>query len=330
MREKIGLFFWWISNEATVSISSATNVINNIDTKKYELILIYRHTDNFFYNIKNISDIKTISSKNRISIEDFKKKFDIALLMTHGKRWEDWVIQSIFELQKIPYCGCRVLWSSLCMDKVVMKSLLKWLNIPQTKFFVIDTILDDKNNIQKIINKASKILKLPIYVKPSNSGSSVWITKVESYEKLSNAVEIAAKHDNKIVIEQGLLSPREIEVAVLWNNSLIMSDPGELIINKEFYSYDDKYKKNKTQINIPASITVLQKNKIKTLAKKVYQILDCRWFARIDFFMVKDKIYLNEINTLPWFTNSSMFPMLIQNSGISYKDLITKIIELAY
>jgi D-alanine-D-alanine ligase len=147
---------------------------------------------------------------------------------------------------------------------------------------------------------------------------------------LNKAIKEAGKHDNKILIEQWLIHPREIEVAVMGNENLTISQPWELVKVEDFYSFDEKYKFNKTQVNIPAKLTNTQKNQIRNLAEKIYHLCDCKWFARVDLFLSKGKIYLNEINSLPWFTDISMFPMLMKSTWLIYKQLINKIIELAY
>lgn len=325
--KKIWLFFWWISNEAEVSINSAKNIFKHFDHKKYALVLIYRHKDGSFYTIKNINKL---SEKKILHIDNFKKTFDIALPITHGKYWEDGILQSIFTMQKIKYCGCHVLSSALCMDKSLFKIFLAGHNIPQTKFVDINFQFMNTMNIEHRIKKIKKTLSLPLYVKPSNSWSSVGISKITQYGQLNEAIKEANNHDHKILIEEWLISPKEIEIAILGNDELIISEPGELILSKDFYDYKDKYKNNEARVCIPANISLSEKKKIKELAQKVYKICDCSGFARIDFFIVNKNIYLNEINTLPWFTDISMFPMLMTHHGLSYTQLINKIISLAY
>ncbi len=167
-------------------------------------------------------------------------------------------------------------------------------------------------------------------MKPANSWSSLGISKVNEPSELDNAIKLASLHDTRIIIEQGLNSPKEIEVAVLGNSDLFISDPGELILVKDFYNYDDKYTLNQSSMQIPADISELQKQDIKKIAKKVYKLCNCSGFARIDFFISDGNIYLNEINTLPGFTDISMFPMLMKNMWLRYSELIDKIIELSY
>lgn len=325
--KKVGLIFGGLSNESQVSIISAKNIAKNFDYQKYKLSLVYWYKDGRAYLLK---DIDRLSQKKIIPIEKFKKLFDVILPVTHGRYGEDGYLQGLLETLKIKYCGCRVLSSALCMDKAVFKTFVAGQNILQTKFKVIDYTIQSQKEISAVVRSIKKDLKLPVYVKPANSGSSVGITKVEKWASLLSAIKFARQHDSKIIIEQGLNHPREIEVAVLGNEKLAISNPGELKLAKDFYDYDDKYKKGEARQVIPADLPANTKKEIKKLTEKIYRLCDCRGFARIDFFLHSGKIYLNEINTLPGFTDISMYPMLMRNTGLTYKQLINKIIELAY
>jgi len=328
-KKTVGIFFGGISNEADISIISAQNIIKNFDRKKYNLVLVYWHTDNQFYVLKDAIEMKGISKKNRITADDFSRLFDVALPITHGKYGEDGALQGLFEIQKVPYCGCRVLSSSLCMDKAVFKTFLAGQQINQVNFDAIDLRGKKQADVEKWIAKIKETFRLPVFIKPSNSGSSVGVVKVTDFNKLKKAIKDAAQHDDKIVVEQGLVNPREIEVAVLGNDELIVSDPGELVVDGTFYDFDEKYKNNKTQVVIPAKLNSQMKEKIKSTAANAYRLCDCKGFARVDFFVDGNRIYLNEINTLPGFTDISMYPMLMKNTGLSYEELINFIISLA-
>jgi len=325
--KKVWLFFGGMSNEAEVSINSAKNIVRYFDYKKYQLILIYWDKNGTFYTVK---DINKLNIKKYISISDFKKIFDIALPITHGKYWEDWTLQSIFAMQKIKYCGCHVLSSALCMDKSLFKLFLAGYDIPQTKFVDIDLQLMTDSEIKKRIKEIKKTFALPLYIKPSNSWSSVGISKITKYKDLNKAIKDASKHDSKILVEEWLISPKEIEIAITGNKELIVSEPGELVLTKDFYDYEDKYKNNEATVRIPANISDIERKKIQNFAQKAYKLCDCSGFARVDFFIANKKIYLNEINTLPGFTDISMFPMLMTHKHMTYKQLINKIISLAY
>lgn len=328
-KTRVGLFFGGLSNEADISIISAKNIIKYFDYKQYTLVMVYWHKNNQFYILKNAEEIKNISEKNKINVGDFSKLFDVALPITHGKYGEDGALQGLLEIQKVPYCGCRVLSSSLCMDKAVFKTFLAGHKINQVKFDFIDLRNKKQNDVERWIVKIKNNFELPVYIKPSNSGSSVGINKVTDFKNLKKAVRDAARHDDKILVEQGLVNPREIEVAVLGNEELTISDPGELVLDGAFYDFDEKYEKNRTPVAIPAKLDSKTKHKIKNMAEKVYHLCDCKGFARVDFFINNDKVYLNEINTLPGFTDISMFPMLMKSAGIHYTNLINIIIKLA-
>ncbi|SEM07161.1 D-alanine-D-alanine ligase [Syntrophus gentianae] len=328
-KKTVGLFFGGLSNEADISVISAKNIIKAFDYKKYNLVLVYWHKNNQFYILENAEEVNDLSGKKEIHVGDFSKLFDVALPITHGKYGEDGALQGLLEIQKVPYCGCRVLSSSLCMDKAVFKTFLAGHSIRQVKFDFIDLRDKKQSDVESWIEQIERNFELPVYIKPSNSGSSVGITKVTDFKNLKKAVREAARHDDKILAEQGLVNPREIEVAVLGNDELTISDPGELVLEGAFYDFDEKYTKNQTQVAIPADLEAQTREEIKKITEKVYHLCDCKGFARVDYLLADNEVYLNEINTLPGFTDISMFPMLMKSAGINYKDLITKIIKLA-
>jgi len=337
MKQIIWLIFGWISNEAEVSIESAKNIIKNFDHNKYNLVKIFRSKDNNFYIINNChceftkqSIEFSINNKIKIELKDFKSKFDIAFLITHWKYGEDWVLQSILELENMQYTGCRVVSSSVCMNKAVFKNILKWTDINQVDYEILDFTANTEEEINEIKLNLKTKFKLPIYIKPANSGSSIGITKLTDRSKLDSAILEAKEHDDIILIEEWLENFRELEVWVIWNSNLKISNPWELVKDYDFYSFDEKYVVNNIQIETPAKITDNQSLEIKKIAKKAYKLYDCKWFARIDFFLHNDKIYLNEINTIPGFTEISAFPVLMKSTGMTYTDIINEIIELAY
>lgn len=327
--KRVALFFGGLSNEAEVSIISATNVVANFDYSKYKLSLVYWHSDGYFYLLPDMESRKSLKQKMRLAVEDFSKRFDLALLMTHGRYGEDGILQSILESQRLPYSGAGILASALCMDKMIFKEMMKGAGLPQLPFVSFDYKRQSETEIKTLISQAKKKLSLPIYIKPANSGSSVGISRVSSWKDLAKALKEAKKHDHKIVIEEGLSGHREIEVAVLGNDKLLISDLGELVLAQDFYDFEEKYKKGRTEFLVPAPLSASLRKKIKDLAKKAYELADVRGFARVDFFLAKNKVYLNEINTLPGFTDISMYPRLMKSAGISYKNLINRLIQLA-
>lgn len=323
----IALFFGGPGNEAKVSIMSAQHVAAHFDYKKYKLILIYWSHNKNFYIVDNFLAIKKPS--NRVKEPQFKSLFDVALLLTHGKYGEDGTLQRILKKAKVKYCGSGVKASALCMDKARTKKLLTKHHIKQVRFEIINLNIPNTKKIDKKLNIIKNNYNLPLFVKPANSGSSLGITKVVKFSQLAKSITTACLYDKKILIEQGLINPREIEVGILGNTKIIVSEPGELILSKQFYDYNDKYVKNKTKISIPAILTPTEIKEIKKLAARIYRLYGCRGFARIDFFITNNTVYFNEINTLPGFTRFSMYPNLMMNMGMSFKQLLSKIITLA-
>lgn len=246
-------------------------------------------------------------------IETLKKQ-DVIFPVLHGLYGEDGTIQGLFEMIKVPYVGCKVLASSLAMDKVYTKIIIEKAGIKQTKseyirkfnenYIYIDKTFNEKIcTIDEICEIMEKNLKYPMFVKPSNSGSSVGVNKAETKEELKEMIKIASKYDKKILVEQGIVG-REVECAVLGNEEAIASNVGEIKSAEEFYSFDAKYKNQESRTLIPAEISKENQEKIRKLAIKAFKAIDGKGLSRVDFF-VEDKteeIYLNEINTLPGFT----------------------------
>lgn len=327
--KKIGLIFGGPSNEHEVSLMSARNVVKYFDYEHFELVLIYWGKNGVFYCVPEVDATSVVKEGDQIHLENFNSAFDIALLMTHGRFGEDGVLQGLFGSQNIPYCGSGVLGSAVCMDKALFKELMLGAGIRQTKFLYAEFVEEREEKIREFMNQVELSLKFPLFVKPANSGSSVGISKVKQFDDLEHAILLALKHDTKVIVEEGLEGVREIEVAVLGNDKLLISSAGELMPGEEFYDYDDKYKLGKSIVTIPAKLHPAQEQAIRTLAEKSYRLAGCRGFARVDFFIYKEEVFLNEINTLPGFTDISMFPMLMKNCGLSYTELLNKIISFS-
>jgi D-alanine-D-alanine ligase len=258
---------------------------------------------------------------------------DVIFPVLHGTFGEDGTIQGLLELADIPYVGAGVLGSAAGMDKDIMKSLFIAAGIPIVKHV---TILrsDWEKHAKKVAKLVDAKLGYPVFVKPANLGSSVGISKAHNRAELGPAIEEAAKFDRKIVIEQGVggkkKKAREIECSVLGNDEPVASVPGEIVPVKEFYDYDAKYLDEGSELIIPAKLTKTQTKKVQELAVKAFKAVDCSGLARVDFLMdpKTQKIYLNEINTMPGFTSISMYPKLWAASGLSYSDLIDRLIRL--
>jgi D-alanine-D-alanine ligase len=258
---------------------------------------------------------------------------DVIFPVLHGTFGEDGTIQGLLELADIPYVGAGVLGSAAGMDKDIMKSLFIASGIPIVKHVTIlrSAWERDPKRVQKLMESK---LTYPVFVKPANLGSSVGISKAHNRKELGPAIEEAAKFDRKIVIEQGVggkkEKAREIECSVLGNDEPVASVPGEIVPGKEFYDYTAKYVDEGSQLIIPAKLTKAETKRVQDLAVAAFRAVDCSGLARVDFLMdpKTEKIYLNEINTMPGFTSISMYPKLWAASGLEYADLIDRLIQL--
>jgi D-alanine-D-alanine ligase len=258
---------------------------------------------------------------------------DVIFPVLHGTFGEDGTIQGLLELADIPYVGAGVLGSAAGMDKDIMKSLFIASGIPIVKHVTIlrSAWEKDPKKVQKLMESK---LTYPVFVKPANLGSSVGISKAHNRKELGPAIEEAAKFDRKIVIEQGVggkkEKAREIECSVLGNDEPVASVPGEIVPGKEFYDYTAKYVDEGSQLIIPAKLTKAEIKKVQDMAVAAFKAVDCSGLARVDFLMdpKTEKIYLNEINTMPGFTSISMYPKLWAASGLGYADLIDRLIQL--
>ena len=346
---KLGVIFGGISSEHDVSVVSGTSVIKNLNKKKYDITPIYVSKDGKWYiYTKPIEQIEVLTIGEEIeeksiieNLEKTLKEFDVVFPVLHGLGGEDGSIQGMLELFKVPYVGCGILASTIGMDKVYAKIVFDKANIKQAKYEYIRKynekyIYIDKNFNEKVLelkdicNIINDNLDYPMFVKPSNSGSSVGITRVKNKEELEKAIEYASQYDKKILIEEGLIG-KEVECAVLGNEDVISSCVGEIKPAEEFYSFDAKYKNSESKVLIPADLPKEMSNEIRKLAIKAFKAIDGKGLSRVDFFANEktEEIFINEINTLPGFTQISMYPKLFENVGIPYSELLDKLIELA-
>lgn len=345
-KKNLGIILGGRSTENEVSCMSGMSVIKHLDSEKYNIYTIYISKSGEWFEVQNIEGKEKIGeeTKDKIiinNIVEYLKKLDVVFPVLHGLYGEDGTIQGLLELLKIPYVGCGVLASSIGMDKVYSKIVFEKAQIPQAPYCYIRKIgknyvyIDTKFNehsleLNQIVGKISESLKFPVFVKPSNSGSSVGVKRAKDTNELKEAIVYASKFDSKVLVEQGIVG-KEIECAVLGNNDVISSCTGEVKAADEFYSFDAKYNNNESKTIIPAKISEEKSEEIKKLAKKVFKALDGKGLARVDFFVEEEteKVYINEINTLPGFTNISMYPMMFEHSGIPYTELLDKLISLA-
>jgi D-alanine-D-alanine ligase len=269
------------------------------------------------------------------------KAIDVVFPVLHGTFGEDGTIQGLFELAGIPYVGSGVLGSAAGMDKDIMKRLFAQARLPIVKHVTL-LRADWENSPRKAVAQVEAAIKYPVFVKPANLGSSVGISKVHSRKELAPALTMAARYDRKLVVEQGVggktrrggqaAKARELEVAVLGNDAPQASVVGEIIPGKEFYDYEAKYLSEGSVPVIPAKLTRGESKQVREMAVAAFRACDLSGLARVDFLMEPDgkrRIFLNEVNTLPGFTRISMYPKLWEATGLSYKDLITRLIELA-
>ncbi len=333
---KVCIIYGGVSTEHDISIKSAKSIYENIDKDKYIVKRAFIKKDG------NWLDEEENEIKNII---DYLKRFDVVFPVLHGLHGEDGTIQGLLEMINVPYVGCKVLASSIGMDKGYTNMIFDRLGIRQAKYLYIRKypntgyLFFDENHTEQSLNLEElknmiikKINKYPLFVKPSNSGSSVGVSKVDNEKELSDAIVYAFKFDNKILIEEGIVG-KEVEVAILGNNNLgfEVSNVGEIKSAESFYSFNAKYENKESKVIIPANLNQDIVKEIQAIAKKAFKGIDGNGLARIDFFVEENtnKVYLNEINTMPGFTDISMYPLLMMNYGYTYSSLIDKLISLA-
>ncbi len=313
---RLGVIYGGKSGEHEVSIMSADSVIAAVDPEKYEVVRIFISKEGWW----------TIAGQP-LNPWDLRSYIDFALPILHGPNGEDGTVQGLLKLAGIPYGGCNVLGCSVTMDKIVAKKVFACEGLKQAPYIAFT----DADDMEAVIDEACSRLQFPMFVKPSNMGSSVGITKAHDREELTRAIDLAKQYDSRLLIEQGI-NAREIESAVMGNTVLCCGRVGEIIPGAEFYDYDDKYFSGASQLLIPAPIREEQEQAVKEMARKAYLACGCSGFARVDFLMDKDteEIYINEINAIPGFTKTSMFPMLMMAAGMPYAEIIDRIVELGY
>ncbi len=337
---QVGLLFGGKSVEHEISLRSARNVYQHLDRSYFNPVLIGITKKGNWHLLEDIDQSIDSAPPLNLSLGHSRHTFptvdqqggtgllDVIFPVLHGTDGEDGSIQGMLQSVNIPFAGSGVLGSSVAMDKLISKQLLKDAGIPTSKF--IDLTGQDISKVS--YEQIENILGLPFMVKPISLGSSVGISKVSSEQEYLKAIEESLQYDQGLLAEQ-YISGRELECAILGNTVPRASDPGEIIVSSkyEFYTYDAKYKDpHAVEIKVPAVLDHLIVEQIKDLSLRAYKVLRCEDFARVDLFLKDNQtIYINEINTIPGFTNSSMFPSLWAQHGISYSELITKILHLA-
>jgi D-alanine-D-alanine ligase len=340
------------SGEHEVSLSSARSVVDQLNPERYQVLQVgINHAGEWLwceYSGRTLDEMQKGNSEClvpvvllpypaegavyavRSSTLERIAQIDVVIPILHGTFGEDGCLQGFLELTDIPYVGAGVLGSALGMDKSVFKDVMRAHQIP-----VVESSLILRSEIHQdlpgVIAKLEQRLPYPVFVKPANLGSSVGITKCNSPSDLVEGLMEAARYDRRILVERGI-NAREIEVSVLGNENPQASVPGEVLPSREFYSYEAKYLDGTSGLLIPAPLTEEQTRLIQTMAVRVYQAIDCAGMARVDFLLDKDtgEIFLGEINTIPGFTEISMYPKLWKASGLDYAQLLDRLIELAF
>lgn len=339
MKKKIAVIFGGQSSEYSVSLESAYSVLSHIDQEKFDVYMIgitsQGEWKRFEGDITLIRDNQwnnaalkeVVFSKNcvlEIKNQNIQKvKIDAVFPILHGKNGEDGSIQGLIQLVGIPLIGCDVLSSALCMDKYRAHELVKGAGIRVPKSVYID-------GWQEYVFKKNQILQLqlPIYVKPVRSGSSLGICRLESFEQLDKAIQKAFLHDLHVLIEEEVKG-FEIGCAVMGNDTLLTGRVDEIELSSGFFDFDEKYTLKTSKIHVPARISPALEKQAQQLAQKIYRILGCRVFARVDMFLTNDQQFVfNEVNTIPGFTAHSRYPMMMEKQGISFQELLTQLIEM--
>ncbi|QOR36131.1 D-alanine--D-serine ligase VanG [Clostridium sp. 'deep sea'] len=344
-KKRIAVIFGGHSSEYSVSLQSASAVIQNINQEKYETLLIgitkYGNWYKYNGNIANILNdswynpidcVPALISPNRGSSEIIelnskaviRHKVDVVFPILHGKFGEDGTLQGLLELSGIPYVGCDTLSSALCMDKDLAHIIAKVAGVKIPNYIVINK----NTSIVEVIHKI-KSLEYPLIVKPAKAGSSFGITKVDNEKELSLAIKTASIHDKKIVIEE-FIKGFEVGCAIFGNDKLTIGEVDEIELSKGFFNYTEKYSLQTSKIHLPARLNKNITNKVKNTALKLYKALQCKGFARVDMFVTPTgEIVFNEINTIPGFTTHSRFPNMLKGIGLGFTEIIDNLIDLA-
>jgi D-alanine-D-alanine ligase len=344
-RLRVGVLFGGRSGEHEVSLVSAASVIRGMDPDKFEPVPIGITKDGHWLigegAVKMLPEVLKGGRRVMLTADPTEaalvpldrgagaQRLDVIFPVMHGTFGEDGTIQGMLELAGLPYVGAGVLGSAVGMDKDVSKRLCEAAGIPVVPWVTVYRWRWEKEP-QAVRAEIEAKFEYPVFVKPATLGSSVGMTKVHDAGELGPALDLACEYGMKIMVEKAVTA-REIEVSVLGNHEPIASVPGEIVPHREFYDYAAKYLEEGTQLVIPAELKPAQVQKIQSTAVKAFQVLELSGMARVDFFVEKEgkKIFLNEVNTIPGFTSISMYPKLWEASGISFRELIDKLIELA-
>lgn len=334
-KETIILLYGGRSAEREVSVLSAQSIMRAIDYDKYVVKTYFISQAGDFYKTQTFSQTPdsteqlmtnaSIDEAFAIKPSDIYDKNAVVFPILHGPMGEDGSIQGFLEILKMPYVGTNILTSSVAMDKITTKRVLASVGVPQVAY----TVYIEGQPLEACIQETMATLDFPVFVKPANMGSSVGISKAENKDELVAAIQVALTYDSRILIEQGL-DAREVEVGLLGNSDIQTTLPGEIVKDVAFYDYQAKYIDNQITMAIPAQLPADSAEQMRHYARLAFQALGGCGLARCDFFLTTDgQIYLNELNTMPGFTQWSMYPLLWEHMGLSYSDLISQLVALA-
>ncbi len=361
MKQKVAVMFGGRSTEHEISVITGLQVINNLDKDKYEVVPVYISKSGQWFaldeklkKVETYKDIENLTATRAFISPDlsikglldhpdsakglFKKigvhHIDVAFLAFHGSYGEDGAIQGLLEMADIPYTFSGVSSTAVCMDKIMSKNILQCNGIPTVEgiWFLRDNWEQDKD---QIIDNLETELEYPMFVKPANSGSSIGVKGVKNKKELTEAIEVAMFYDRRILVERGVKNPKEVNISVMGHKTIELSEIEMPIASSDLLSFDDKYKSGGKSSGmaslkriIPAPIKDSTREKVKELARSAYLALDCSGLVRMDFIMTSDEseLYLNEVNTIP----GSISFYLWEPIGIKFKDLLTKLIEIAH
>ncbi|WP_085730066.1 MULTISPECIES: D-alanine--D-alanine ligase [unclassified Pseudomonas] len=345
---RVGIVFGGKSTEHEVSIRSAQAIAQGLDRSRYVPILIEvdkcgrwrindqhdalhkqagKYSANASIGSEEIALLRGISGEQLVSKfgAKFPKNIDVFFPIVHGTSGEDGCLQGLLRVAGLPFVGSDVLASAICMDKDVAKRLLRDAGVPVTPFITMNRTNAKRTSFERVKEK----LGMPVFVKPANQGSSVGVRRASDQDSFYAAVDLALRFDHKILIEAAVVG-REVECAVLGNDNPIVSSCGEIVIDKEFYTYGAKYHDPQTRILVPANISAAVEARIQNISLRVFETLGCSGLARIDCFLTEnDEVIVNEVNSLPGFTPSSMYPALWDREGLGFESLLSHLIELA-
>ncbi len=346
-KKTVAVLFGGQSSEHQVSCISATTIISNINRESYDVLLIGITKEGHWVKVNSTEDITSgkwvYSTVDAILSPDATKKgfyitengatnlqkVDVIFPALHGMYGEDGTVQGLIELSQIPYVGCGVLASAVSMDKFYTKIIVDTLNIRQAKYVPVYSY--QLRDIENVLDRVEAALTYPVFVKPSNAGSSQGVSKAHNRDELLNSLLLAAEHDRKILVEETIVG-REIECAVLGGLEPKASGVGEILAAADFYDYDAKYNNAESKTVISPVLPEGINEKVRKYAVEIFRAVDGFGLSRVDFFLEKDtnEVVFNEINTLPGFTSISMYPMLWEAKGISKQELVEKLIQQSF